>query len=462
MTSSPPARRRTLLTRPSRGRGRGREPAAPRQQIPREIRVIIAAAFVIAIGFGLVAPVLPQFAKSFDVGVTATSIIVSAFALTRLAFAPAGGWLVERLGERPVYITGLLIVAVSTAACAFAGSYWQLLGFRAVGGIGSTLFTVSAMGLIVRLAPASIRGRVSGAYATAFLLGSIGGPIIGGLLAGLGLRVPFLVYAGALLLACTVVFFQLKGSSLADREAAREAQQAPLTLRAALRDSAYRAALVSSFSNGWSSFGIRMALVPLFATAVLAAGPGIAGISLSFFAAGTALALTVSGRLADTVGRRPLVISGSLVNGAAMAAIGFSPTTAVFLGICVVGGIGTGLMNPAQQAAVSDVVGNGRSGGKVLAAFQMSADLGAILGPIVAGTIIDYLVVGSYSLAFVVTGVLAVVAALVWLGARETLPRAEGERGDQRSSGAPGHGDDDGRLADGLGADDQRDDARRP
>lgn len=421
MAGSPRARNRPSFSIVPRGRKRGNDDGPPRERIPREIRVLIAAAFVIAIGFGLVAPILPQFARSFDVGVTAAAVIVSAFAFTRLLFAPAGGWLVERLGERPVYIVGLLIVALSTAACAFAGDYWQLLVFRGLGGIGSTLFTVSAMGLIVRLAPPSIRGRVSGAYATAFLLGSIGGPILGGVLARFGLRVPFLVYAGALLVASAVVFFQLKGTSLAERRAARD--QAPLTVREALAHSGYRAALVSSFANGWSSFGIRMALVPLFASAVLNAGPEIAGTSLAFFAAGTALSLTVSGRLADSIGRRPLVITGLIVNGAAMAALGLSGNVVVFLAICVVGGIGTGLLNPAQQAAVADVIGNGRSGGKVLAAFQMSSDLGAIVGPIVAGVIIDRLLVGSYEAAFLVTGVLAFVAAAVWVVSRETLPR---------------------------------------
>ena len=87
MRSTPP---RSLFRR----KHAGGSPASERERIPREIRVLIAAAFVIAIGFGLVAPILPQFAQSFDVGVTAASVIVSAFALTRLLFAPGGGWLV--------------------------------------------------------------------------------------------------------------------------------------------------------------------------------------------------------------------------------------------------------------------------------------------------------------------------------------------------------------------------------
>ncbi|MGZ4524540.1 MAG: MFS transporter, partial [Mycobacteriaceae bacterium] len=131
-------------------------PASAR--LPREIWVLVVAAFVVAIGFGIVAPALPAFARSFDVGVTAASVVISAFAFMRLAFAPVSGRLVQRLGEQPVYLVGLLIVALSTGACAFAQSYWQLLVFRGLGGIGSTMFTVAAVGLLVRIAPPAIRG----------------------------------------------------------------------------------------------------------------------------------------------------------------------------------------------------------------------------------------------------------------------------------------------------------------
>ncbi|HEX6055628.1 MAG TPA: MFS transporter, partial [Intrasporangium sp.] len=110
----------------------------PRQlRIPREIWILVGAAFVIALGYGIVSPVLPAYARSFDVGVAAASVIVSAFAFFRLVFAPVGGELVSRLGERPVYLAGLVIVAISSFATAFAQSYVQLLVFRGLGGIGS-------------------------------------------------------------------------------------------------------------------------------------------------------------------------------------------------------------------------------------------------------------------------------------------------------------------------------------
>ncbi len=392
--------------------------SAERTRIPREIWVLVAAAFVIALGFGLITPVLPQFAQSFGVGATASSVVVSAFAFFRLVFAPASGRLVGVLGERPVYLIGLLVVAVSTGATAFASSYWQLLVFRGLGGIGSTMFTVSAVALLVRLSPVTIRGRVASAYGSAFLLGGIGGPIVGGTLGGLGLRVPFLVYAGALVLAAAVVAVFISGAAL------RPAPDAPalpiVTARAAWTDPAYRAGLVSGFANGWANFGVRNAILPLFAAAVIGKEPWVAGLALAVFAAGNATGLTFAGRLSDRVGRRPFILGGLLLSGTATAVTGFAVALPALVVASVVAGVGAGTLNPAQQAALADIIGRERNGGPALAAFQMSTDTGAIIGPIVAGLLIDR---GSYPLAFGFTGAVTLLAMVPWLRAGETLPR---------------------------------------
>ena len=385
------------------------------QKLPRDIKVMLAAAFLIALGFGLVAPVLPQFATTFGVGNTEASVIVAIFAFMRLVFAPAGGALIGRLGERPVYVTGLLIVAASTAACAFAQDYWQLLLFRGLGGAGSVMFTVASMALVVRLAPPESRGRVSGAYASAFLIGNVCGPIVGGLLAGFGLRVPFLAYAAALVVAAVVVQTQLSHQR---RGSGPQQDRADMPLAEALAAGTYRTALVSSFVNGWATFGVRMATVPLFAVAALGAGPEAAGFALAVFAAGNAAALTFSGRLADTLGRKPMMVAGLLVAGASTAAIGFTTGLGWFLAASALAGVGSGLFGPAQQAAVADVIGNGRSGGKVLAVYQMTSDVGAIVGPVLAGVLADRL---GYGWAFGVTGGIMVVAACTWLATRESL-----------------------------------------
>lgn len=395
----------------------------PGPRIPREIWVLIGAAFIIAVGFGLITPVLPQFARSFDVGVTGASIVVSAFAFFRLVFAPVGGRLVTLLGERPVYLAGLVIVAVSTGVTAFAQSYEQLIVFRSLGGIGSTMFTVSSAALIIRLAPPAIRGRVSSVFASAFLLGGVVGPLIGGLLGGFGLRVPFIVYAIALLIAAAVVATFLSGARLEEMRAASTVPA--MTFREALRDSAFRSALVSGMANGWSNFGVRMAIIPLFVAAVVmgtaqeSRSAQLAGFAIATFAAGNALALTFSGRLADSVGRKPPAMAGLLVSGLATVVLGFVASIWLILVLCLVAGAGAGILNPAQQATIADVVGNERSGGGVLAGFQMATDLGTILGPVLVGVLIDR---WGYAQGFAVTGVVLLLAALAWLPARESLP----------------------------------------
>ncbi|WP_148615651.1 MFS transporter [Nocardioides rubriscoriae] len=392
----------------------------PRPTIPGELKVLVAAAFVIAIGFGLVSPVLPAYARSFDVGVAAASFVVSIFAFFRLVFAPAGGALVSRLGERSVYLTGLLVVAASSLATAFAQSYVQLLIFRGLGGIGSTMFTVSAMALLVRLAPPTIRGRVSSAYASSFLVGGMLGPVIGGALAGFGLRLPFLAYAAALVVAAAVVALRLSGAQL--RPATTGEPAPPMRLGEALAQPAYRACLASAFANGWCNFGVRVAVLPQFAVAVHD-DTWVAGVALALAALGTAATLQVAGRLADTVGRRPLVLVGLVVTAVGLGLLGLSHDLLVLFVLSAVSGVGAGLVNPGQQATVADLVGSARSGGTVLSTFQMAQDGGAILGPVLVGVVADQ---AGFGWAFALTAMVSLLALGPWLLATETLGTLDG------------------------------------
>ncbi|MGH3930989.1 MAG: MFS transporter [Pseudonocardiaceae bacterium] len=398
------------------GPGSAAAPVAPR--LPSEVWVLVVVSFVIAIGFGIVAPAIPTFARSFDVSVTAASIVVSAFAFMRLAFAPASGTLVSRFGERPVYIWGIFLVGLSTGACAFAVEYWQLLVLRAFGGIGSTMFTVSAVALLIRLTPPPMRGRSTGLWATSFLLGNVAGPLVGGGLIGISLRAPFVVYAVALFVAAAVAWLFLRHSTLAN--AVAEGDVAALSVREALRHRTYRAALASNFANGWAVFGVRVALVPLFVVEVLHRAESLAGVALSVFAAGNVALLMVSGKIADSLGRRPPVLVGLVVTGAATIWLGFTDGVPEFLLATLIAGLGTGLITPPHGAAVADVIGSKAKGGPVLAAFQMASDVGAILGPIATGVLVDQL---SYTAAFALTGAVALIAAVVWLRAPETRPQ---------------------------------------
>lgn len=381
--------------------------------LPREVWSLIFGNAVIALGYGVVAPVLPQLARHFGVSISAATFVITAFAVMRLVAAPPAGLLIQRLGERRIYVSGVLIVALSTGACAVAQSYWQLLVFRALGGIGSTMFMVSALGLMIRISPHNARGRVAGMFSGAFLVGSVVGPVLGSLTAGLGLSAPFIIYAAMLVIAATVVLVTLRNSPLAAPAAEDELI---VTVRVALRHRAYRAALISNFATGWALFGLRFALVPLFIAEVLDRSPGMAGIALAAFAVGNVAVVIPSGRLSDRIGRRPLIVTGLVLSAVSTAALGLATTVPPFLAGAVLAGLASGLFNSPQQAAVADVVGKAR-GGTAIATFQMMSDVGSIIGSFGLGVIAQTL---SFGWAFSLSGLILLIAAVAWLFAPET------------------------------------------
>ncbi|MGH3585566.1 MAG: MFS transporter, partial [Pseudonocardia sp.] len=166
---------------------------------------------------------------------------------------------------------------------------------------------------------------------------------------------------------------------------------------------------------------VRVALVPLFVVEALGQPEAWGGIALAAFAVGNAATLMISGPLADRRGRRPPALVGLAVSGVATGMLGFLTSPALFLVASVVAGMGSGMVNPPMNAAVADVIGSRARGGTVLAGFQMSADMGAIIGPVLAGALAE---ATGYQAAFAVTGAVALVAFGFWLRAPETLPGA--------------------------------------
>jgi MFS family permease len=198
----PRSRRRALKRRPS--------PAGLFKELPREVAILSSVSFTVALGYGIVAPSIPAFARQFGVSTTAAASVISAFALMRIVGALPAGRLVDRFGERRTMAVGIVIVAVSSAVAGLSGSFAQLLVLRGAGGIGSAMFGVSAQTLLLRSVQADQRGRASGLYSGGFLLGSISGPAIGGLVAAWSLRAPFFIYGAMLIVPAAIAFTVLR------------------------------------------------------------------------------------------------------------------------------------------------------------------------------------------------------------------------------------------------------------
>jgi MFS transporter, DHA1 family, multidrug resistance protein len=396
----------------------------PLKGLPREVGVLVAVAFAVAAGFGIVAPAIPVFARSFHVSREAAGAVISAFAVARLLFALTSGRLVDRIGERLVMAVGIGIVAVSSALAGLAQTYAQLIVLRGAGGVGSAMFTVSAYSLLLRTVPAGQRGRASGVFSGGFLLGGITGPALGGLVTGWNIRAPFFAYAGTLAVAGSIGLFALRSTALRDKEAAKA--QEPVPLKRALRNRSYVAALVANLADSWAVLGIRSALIPLFVSDVLHKSPGWTGLGFVIVAAVNATVLFPAGRYADGHGRKPVLVAGCLASACGITLLAVSPTLVGYLIAMAIFGFGSGLLDVAPAAVVGDVAG-GR-GGRLVAAYQMSGDTGVILGPLIAGHLADIGSHGahpSYALAFGVTAAVLAFAGLVALSANESRDRTE-------------------------------------
>ena len=238
---------------------------SPFKDLPREISVLVAASFFVAVGFGIVLPAIPVFARTFGVNNAAIGLIVSMFAITRFASGLISGKLVDLFGERAVFSSGVFMVALFVFLAGMATSYNQLLFFRAAGGLGSSMFSVAAGSVIMRSVDDEHRGRAQSVYNGAFLVGGVSGPAIGGLLSLISLRAPFFAYSAMLMVSGIVAHFFLKGEKIGKQEKDLDTS-AHTSVREALAMKPYRIALVISFIVNWVVFGMRASIMPVFVT----------------------------------------------------------------------------------------------------------------------------------------------------------------------------------------------------
>ena len=382
------------------------------RDLPSEVKALTGVAFMVALGFGLVAPALPLFADQFGVGNTAAGAVVSAFALMRLAMAPFVGRLVNAAGERMLVAVGIGIVAVSSALAGLSQTYWQLLVLRGVGGVGSIMFSVAAASLLVRVTPSHLRGRAQGVWAGSFLIGLVAGPAVG-TVATFSLRLPFFLYAGTLVVAGLLALGALRHSELAARSSDRSD---PLPLRAALRHRAYLAALAATFAGSFALVGARSAMLPLFIKDDLHRSADWAYATFLVVSVVSGALLLPTGKVADTIGRRPVIVVGLFVGAIGFLLLPVLPATVGLLSVAVLLGVAAASDSVAPGAVMGDVVAG--KGGTVVAVYQMAGDVGSVLGPVVTGWVAD---AAGYGPTFVLCAAVCVLPVFAVLSAPETL-----------------------------------------
>ena len=347
------------------------------QSLPREVYVLGLIAFCVAVGFGVLVPVLPVFARSFGVSNFKVGAVISAFALMRLVASPFCGRLITVFGERLVMAVGIYIVAISSGLAGIAHSYEQLLLLRGVGGIGSAMFTVSAFTLLLtsvdagaarpgrRLLPGRLPdrrdGRPGGRRASCSTI---------------SLTAPFFFYAGhpggrpAPSAGCCCT----------RSEQAETAQRCPEV--GPFRHGAPRRPLSGRLLHQPRP-GLDLVRRPVLAgpgpgrrVAAPASRPGPGSASPSPRSSQT-IAVGPAGKFVDTVGRRPAMIAGDAVAGVVDRWPSRSRRTSGWLIVALaVYGVASAFLGTAPAAAVGDAGGGrrGTAGGGVLDVLRRRRD----------------------------------------------------------------------------------------
>jgi DHA1 family tetracycline resistance protein-like MFS transporter len=202
-------------------------------------RAALAFIFVTVVldmlAFGIVIPVLPHLIEQLAGGGIANAawwvgVFSTVFAIVQFAFSPVQGALSDRFGRRPVILISNAGLAIDFFVLAMAPTLWLLFVARVVLGMTAASFT-TANAYIADITPKEKRAAAYGILGSAFGLGFIIGPGLGGFLGDIHLRLPFWV-AGSLA-ACNSSMAFLCCPNRCPRNAARRASKCTARTRSA-------------------------------------------------------------------------------------------------------------------------------------------------------------------------------------------------------------------------------------
>ena len=379
----------------------------PFAEFPREVGVLVFASFFVAVGFGIISPTLPLFARSFGVNNAQVGAILSAFAFARFASGLISGKLVDHFGERLVYSFGIGFVSLTSFAAGLAQNYSQLLIFRAVGGFGSSMFSVAAGSILLRAVDDDHRARAQSLYNGSFLVGMMAGPVVGGVLSGFSLRAPLIIYGFLLIGASASGAVLLRNSTLAAKPTAKQERET-VTLKSALALKPYRYALIISFITSWVLFGMSRSILPLFMVEEIKVTPSFMGLGFTITTIINGALLLKAGKLSDIKGRRFAAVIGSSFLTLSILAYAFTTHPWMFIAASAIIGFGGAFLSTTPSSIVGDVLEG--KGGQVIGLFQMAGDAGAMVAPVVLGAVADHF---GFRPAFLVSAVLMSCAVLV-------------------------------------------------
>lgn len=170
------------------------------------------ATFVIALGYSLILPVMPFYMENLGAGGRELGWLTAVYALTQTVCAPFWGALSDRIGRKPIISVGIIGYAISLFLFGLASSFWALFIARSLSGILSSATSVASLAYVGDSSSEDERSKNMSQLGAAMSVGVMLGPLLGGVLAGYSLALPFFTGAGISFIAFILIITLLPES----------------------------------------------------------------------------------------------------------------------------------------------------------------------------------------------------------------------------------------------------------
>jgi MFS transporter, DHA1 family, tetracycline resistance protein len=385
------------------------------------LATILLVVFVDLIGFGMIIPILPLYAKSFRAEEWQIGLLLGVYSFMQFLASPVLGYISDRIGRKPVLLISLIGSVIGYAVMANAQSLTMLFIARIIAGIcGASVGTAAAY--IADITPPENRSRRMGLIGAAFGVGFVLGPAIGGILSHFWTVGPFWFGAGVAFLNAIAVLLFLP-------EPEKHVKRSEMTVPAS-PDVVERTGfngipvLVATYFVAIAGFAIVTMIYPLVLDRRFSLTP--TQISLVFVFLGLVGALIQGGaigRLAKQFGDYKLAGAGLAVMAISMLVMPLAHNMGLFLLFTFGLAVGNSLAQPTLTAMASRLAA-ATAQGRVIGTVQSAGSLGRVVGPAVGSYMLGWDHSGAIpaygNTPFLIGGIVMGVAFLLSLTLRRT------------------------------------------
>jgi MFS family permease len=386
-------------------------------------------ALILALGYSIATPAIPVFAKSFDTGFGVAALVIVVHSLGGLVAAVPTGFLVDRLGRRPMLFAGPILMAASSCLTAVAQTFIQLLLFRFLGGVAMQMWRQARLAIIADVGKNRERGRQMSGMVGVEGAGKLVGPALGGFLATWSIRVPFFAHGALAFLAIVPSFFLVRESMVRVSNRTGKKEEAHMSTRELLRmmfDARYRGFFLAQFFASMTRSVLWGGTLLLFATYAYNTGPQLLGwLATTTSIMGIPITLSC-GYLMDRFGRKTTMVPGVLFIALGLIFLAWGAhwhwSFASFVaGFFWIHG-GQAVTAGSMQVLGADMA-PATARGRFFGFWRLIGQIGQIISPALFAFVAEHI---AYSAAFALFAVSSIItAALLAFSVRETVERGE-------------------------------------